>query len=320
MQISGDLFYCLGLGLVFYYFFKLLNFVSHLLFWKGYDLKSRYYENDSWAIVTGASDGIGKEFALKFASLGFNVVLIARNKEKTQKVAEEISTTYKVSTDCIICDFCQSGSEDFTKKLKNDLQKYPDIAILINNVGTGVNGFFKDSPLEEMRDVINVNCMSIVIMTKLCINHFMQRKKRSLIINLSSGTKQYPIPFVSVYGASKAFDDYLSRVIDIENGQKLDVLSFIPLFVSTLMTGYRQNFGSISTKEAVEGALKEVGYRNHTFGNWKHQILGNILDFVGFECLFKWSVKQEWLMNKVKKEFSHVKLIAKAQGREYKTD
>ena len=315
MFVSSDIFFYLGFLIVFYYFMKCLKFLFHLLFWRGPNLKSRYFDLNSWAVITGASDGIGKEFAIKLASLGFNIVLMARNKDKTSRVAQEIRDLYpSISVDCIICDFCQCGSDNFSKHIISELQKYQDIAILINNVGTGLNGFFMDSPLEELRDLINVNCMSITIMTKLLIPRFLIRPKHSLIINLSSFTRVNPLPLVSIYGASKAFDDYFSRVLDLEFSPKLDIISFSPLFVSTLMIGFRQNLGAISTKEAVEGVLNEIGYGNHTYGHWKHQILGNILGvLLSFQGVVKWGLRQEWLQKKLKKEFSKIKLIEKAQ-------
>lgn len=307
IDFSQNFFY-LGLIITLYYFLKIFRFIVHLFYQKKVDLKARYYNKNTWAIVTGASDGIGKEFSYKMASLGFNVCLMARNKDKTEKVSNDIQKLFpNVHIKCIICDFCYAGNEDFITKIKPELIELQDVGILINNVGMGLNGFFIDSSWEEMRNLINVNCMSIVLMTKLLSSHFLSRDKPSLIINLSSYAKVNPTAFLSVYGASKSFDDYFSRVMDYELSPKIDILSFTPLFVSTALTGFINKFGAISTKEAVEGVLKEIGYSNQTFGHWKHQILGVFLGYItSCENIIKFSVRNKWVLKKFKKEFESI--------------
>jgi len=317
-----SIFTILGFLFAHFYFLKFSKFLFHLIFKKKIDLKDKYYQTDSWAIITGASDGIGKEFAKKLASFGFNVCLMARNKEKTEAVASEIKhLSPNIQVASIICDFRFSETDDFHLKISSELSKFKDIAILINNVGMGLNGFFIESPWEEMRDMINVNCMSFVLLTKLLSPHFLSRGKTSLIINLSSYTRVNPTPFCSIYGATKSFDDYFSRVLDYELSEKIDILSFSPLFVSTNMTGFRKDFGAISSKEAVEGVMGEIGYKNQTYGHWKHQIMGFLLGCVlGWEGVVKWVIRKEWVQKMVKKEFYKARNAGKAFEKEEKKD
>ena len=308
MDIS-NIFYFIGFSVTLYYSLKFIHFFLHF-FSKKIDIKTRYYQKDSWAIVTGASDGIGKEFAKKFASLGFNVCLMARNKEKTDNVVKKIQfLSPNIKLQSFICDFKDAGNDDFADKMRIKLLEFEDICILVNNVGLGANAFFLDATWEDMRDMINVNCLPIVLMTKLLSNHLLLRTKPSLIINLSSFTHLYPTPFCSVYGATKAFDDYFSRVLDFELSKKIEILSFKPLFVKTPMTGYRNNFGAISTKNAVEGVLNEIGYDNKTFGHWKHQIISVLFGGVlGCETLIRWLMRNEYIRNLVRQEFHKIKL------------
>lgn len=304
----GFYFQIIGFAIFLFYLLKTTKFLVKSLFLKPANLKYLYHTPNSWALITGASDGIGKEFSIKLASLGFNVCLLARNKEKTEKVVSEIKSNFpQIEVSCIICDFRFSGTKEFLSKLKEEVSKFTDVAILVNNVGMGLNGLFIDGDIEVMRDMINVNCMSLVLMTKLLINRFLCRSKKSLIINLSSYTAVNPTPFCSIYGATKAFDDYFSRTLDLEFGNKIDSISFSPMFVSTQMTGFRENFGSISTKDAVEGFIKEIGLTNQTHGHWKHQMIGYFLAKVmSCQLIVKFLINIPFLQKKIKEEFYKV--------------
>jgi NADPH:quinone reductase-like Zn-dependent oxidoreductase len=97
------------------------------------NLKSRY--GDGWAVVTGASDGIGKAFAIELARAGFKVALVARNKDKTQEVADEIKSNFKVETKVIVYDFNKTYTEETFIELDKMMRDLGEISILVNNVG-----------------------------------------------------------------------------------------------------------------------------------------------------------------------------------------
>jgi len=100
------------------------------------NLLARY--GGGWALVTGASDGIGKAYCQELARSGFSIILMARSKDKLDEVAAEISQQYKVQTKVIVYDFSKLGTQDSAEELKNLLEsetKDMDISILVNNVG-----------------------------------------------------------------------------------------------------------------------------------------------------------------------------------------
>ena len=93
---------------------------------------------DGWAVITGASDGLGKQYAIELAKSGFNIVLIARNLAKLDQVANMLKSTYGVQTLCIVFDFSHLCTQDAVNELKSKLDLIPgEISILINNVGVG---------------------------------------------------------------------------------------------------------------------------------------------------------------------------------------
>jgi NADPH:quinone reductase-like Zn-dependent oxidoreductase len=107
--------------------------------------KTRY--GGGWAVVTGSSDGIGKQYATELAKSGLNIVLVARNQEKTQAVAKEISELYKVETKVVVYDFAKLSTEESVHELEQHLKKELDgldISILVNNVGTASFGSFHE--------------------------------------------------------------------------------------------------------------------------------------------------------------------------------
>ncbi|XP_069812086.1 very-long-chain 3-oxoacyl-CoA reductase-like, partial [Dendropsophus ebraccatus] len=169
-----------------------------------------------WAVVTGATDGIGKEYAMELARRGFNVVLISRTVEKLEKVAKEIEKQTQRKTKIFQVDFT-GGSEIYPKveKALKDL----DIGVLVNNVGMslGGTGRFLDTPdlNQRIEDIINCNVFSVLHMTRIVLPGMVQRK-RGVIINLSSAAGARPYPLVNIYSCTKVFVDFFSRSLNFE--------------------------------------------------------------------------------------------------------
>ena len=116
-----------------------------------------------WAVVTGATDGIGKAYCDEFAKSGFNIVLMARNSQKLEKVATEIQNKYKVLTKVIVYDFGKLSTLESANDLKSMLNhelKDIDISILANNVGEARVGNFHKRRTWDVMSQINVNINS----------------------------------------------------------------------------------------------------------------------------------------------------------------
>ena len=212
-----------------------------------------------WVLITGASSGIGEEFARKFASLGFNMVLVARRKEKLNIVARDLSELYKVE----IIAIKQDLSED--NFLENIIDKVGDkeIGILINNAGLGSVGEFHNVDPDHEAKMVKVNCVAPTVLT----HHFakqMIERKRGAIIFLGSLLSFQPTPYSAAYSATKAFNSFLGDSLWYElKKYNIDVLSLNPGGTDTeflrLSNKYRKGPILRTTKDVVETALKALG-------------------------------------------------------------
>ncbi|XP_069623543.1 very-long-chain 3-oxoacyl-CoA reductase-like [Ranitomeya imitator] len=236
-----------------------------------------------WAVVTGATYGIGKSYALELARRGLDVILISRSMEKLQKVASEIENETGRKTKIIQLDFT-GGSEIYPKveKALKDL----DIGVLVNNVGkiysTSEERFLDTSDIsKEIDDILNCNILSTVQMTRIVLPGMVKRKK-GLIINLSSATAAHPYPTVAMYGATKVFLDFFSRSLYTEyRSDGIIVQSVLPYLVSTNMTlNVQPNILVKNSDDYVREALNTVGYTHRTNGCLSHSIQNYFLDLI----------------------------------------
>ena len=227
----------------------------------------------SWAVVTGASEGIGKGYALELARRGLNIVIMSRSQEKLQKVADEIQEKYKREVLIISVDFTQ-GQVVYPKlaeKLK-DLE----IGVLVNNVGLShaYAQFLLEAPKQRLRDMIELNCQAMVQMTHMLLPAMVARR-RGAIINISSTSSLYPVPLLGVYSATKIFVNYFSSALLQEyRSSGIIVQNVMPNFVSTAMTKIRRNFIVPSPLAYAQSAVTTLGIQSSTFGCLPHAFIG----------------------------------------------
>lgn len=153
-------------------------------------------------LITGATGGIGSALCREFAFHGHDIVMVATNKEKLEKLAKSLEDDYKIKTYFIAKDLSKKES---TKEIFDELKnKKIDVEILCNNAGFGDFGEFLDVDLEKNLQMINVNICSLV---SLCYIFGNEMKKRGggKILNTASIGSFFPGPFMSTYYASKAF-------------------------------------------------------------------------------------------------------------------
>jgi len=242
------------------------------MFYTEGDLQSRYGAN-SWVLVTGASDGIGKEFCFQMAKRGFNIVLVAKNPEKTTEVEEEVKQRYPtIQAKTIIADFRDSAKDGFFEKIMTQV-KGLDISILVNNVGIYTNEEYHKDDLEELQNMVLVNCLPQVILTRYMIPRFLERKKKSAIINMASIAGTFPRPHAPIYSATKVFNDYLARGLR-ESYKEIDIISLRPKYITSQMTDYKKpGIDTSHPKYLIENALVNLGKRPVTSGDWKHRFI-----------------------------------------------
>src|SRR5688572_29774641 len=154
------------------------------------------------AVITGASSGIGEEFARQLASRGYDLVLVARRIDRLEKLAGTLHNVHQVD--------CVPFETDLTRPLERDRfcdALEPDKArleILVNNAGFGTHGFFHETDLKRELELINVNCAAPVHLTKRVLPWMLERR-RGFIVNVASLSAFTPGPVMAMYFASKAF-------------------------------------------------------------------------------------------------------------------
>jgi uncharacterized protein len=163
-----------------------------------------------WAIVTGASAGIGWALAERLAAGGANLVLTARRVDRLQKLAAGLSQKHGAKTEVCVADLTRpEAPEDileFTKIMGIETE------LLVNNAGFGAFGYIQEIPLEKLLEMVQVNCAAVIHLTRLFIPAMVERKHGDILIVASTASFQ-PVPFNSVYAATKAFDLLLAEGI-----------------------------------------------------------------------------------------------------------
>ncbi len=170
----------------------------------------------STALITGASSGIGKAFAEELAARETNLVLVARSEDKLNQLAKKFKEKYQVKVDVIAKDLTEPNA---AAAVFDAIQtKGLTIDLLINNAGFGSYGDFAESDRERQVKIVQLNILALVDLTHKFLPIMRQRRSGS-IINVSSITGFQPIPYLSVYAASKAFILSFSQALWAENRQ-----------------------------------------------------------------------------------------------------
>jgi short-subunit dehydrogenase len=156
-----------------------------------------------WALITGASAGIGMELAKLLAVGGANLILTARRADRLQKLASDLTTRHGVEVEVFSSDLTQHDApaqiHAFTASKKIEIE------LLINNAGFGAFGNAHEIPVETMLEMIQVNCSAVVYLTRLYLPGMVERRHGDVMIVASLAAFQ-PVPYNSVYAATKAFD------------------------------------------------------------------------------------------------------------------
>ncbi|MDH3203071.1 MAG: SDR family NAD(P)-dependent oxidoreductase [Nitrosopumilus sp.] len=150
-------------------------------------------------LITGASSGIGRATAIEFAKLGSNIVLVARKKDKLEKVADELK---KFSISTLVCQ-CDVSKKDQVKEMsKIVLEKFDTVDVLVNNAGFAIYGSVYDLTIDEIESQMETNYFGMIY----CIKNFlpsMISKKSGHIVNVASVAASFGLPGIASYCASK---------------------------------------------------------------------------------------------------------------------
>jgi short-subunit dehydrogenase len=156
-----------------------------------------------WAIVTGASAGIGWALAEQLAAGGANLVLTARRVDRLQKLAADLSLRHGVKTEVYAADLRNPSTPEGIWEFAE--RKGIETEVLVNNAGFGAFGYVQEIPVERLLEMVQVNCAAVVHLTRLFIPAMVVRRHGDILIVASTASFQ-PVPYNSVYAATKAFD------------------------------------------------------------------------------------------------------------------
>ncbi len=167
---------------------------------------------EKYAVITGASSGIGVEFAKRLSERGYRLILVARRQERLEKLAKKLKTPCEIIT-------ADLGKEEECYRLYREV-KEKDVEVLINNAGFGDCGTFLEGDLEKELNMIQVNVKAVHILTKLFLRK-MQKKNRGYVLNVASSAGLLPAgPYMATYYATKAYVTSFTQAVAQELKEK----------------------------------------------------------------------------------------------------
>ncbi len=231
-----------------------------------------------WALVTGASSGLGAEFVKQLAARGLNVALVARRAERMEALADGVERAHGVQTRVVPADLTGHNTCCLVGDQTSDLE----IGLLINNAGFGLSGAHADLDPDRVVNMTVLNCVVPVLLT----NHYlplMLKRGRGGLIFLASTAAYQATPYLGVYGATKAFNLLMGESLWKEyRARGVDCLALSPGFTRTEFTrvahikdasGFRE-----ATPDAVVSlALKKLGRKPSVI----HGLTNKMLNFTG---------------------------------------
>lgn len=207
------------------------------------------------ALITGASSGIGDQFARQLARRGYELILVARRKDRLEQLAEQVASSAHV----IECDLASEAD-----KLAGNVEKLgADVDLLVNNAGFGLRGHFLELDAEREAEMVRVNCEAVVRLTHAFVPGMVERG-RGGVITVASTAGMQPLPYETTYAASKAFAISFMEALSMElRGTGVRALVVNPGPVKTewqAVAGYDENTrsmpGMISAEQCVADALR----------------------------------------------------------------
>ncbi|CAL2042631.1 unnamed protein product [Caenorhabditis brenneri] len=252
----------------------LFNILGPYVFFQPIDLKKK--AGASWAVVTGATDGIGKSYCFELARRGFNIYLVSRTESKLVQTKKDILLKHSdVEIRYATFDFTNPSPIDY-QKLLSQLNAV-NIGILINNVGM----FFEypecihqvEGGLDTLANVAIVNILPPTLLSARILPQMVSRKA-GVIVNIGSAAGAFPMAKWSVYSASKKYVSWLTATLRKEYGdQGILFQTITPLMVATKMAGNpNTSFFCPDSDSFAKSALNTIGNSSDTTGYITHQL------------------------------------------------
>lgn len=239
------------------------------------NLKKKY---GGWALVTGASSGIGKEFVRELASQGFNMALVARSEEALKQLSQEITSKHAVETRIILADFTKEDAVQAVYDAVDDL----DIGLLIPAAGVDEMGLFLDKNYSSLQAMMQLNVDAPTQLAHM-FGKRMEKREHSGIILVASLFAYQGIPHFATYAATKAYILTLGEALTLEMKKKgIDVLTLSPGLTATpFAAGLKVNPKLLPMVAQNPRSVARIGLRN--IGNKMSVVSGFLNKFYAWE-------------------------------------
>jgi short-subunit dehydrogenase len=237
-----------------------------------------------YAVVTGASSGIGEEFARQLAAAGVDIVLVARRKDRLETLAAELSRVHGATTRIVALDLLTEGAVDELWRRVDDL----DVGMVVANAGVSATGPMLDHALAEELDVLTLDGAVPLQLAHRFGQDFAQRRRGAIVL-VSSTIAASPVPYLANYAAVKAYVLSLGRALNYElKKDGVDVLVVSP--GPTRTPGHQKagvDVGGVSVMppaQVVRTALANLGRRAHVIPG----ATNNAMDLVTHYLMPRW--------------------------------
>ena len=213
------------------------------------------------ALITGASSGIGREFALLFAMHRYNLVIVARSEDALSALADQLRTRYGITVFVIVEDLSCNGAAE--RVHANVMQKGIEVDVLINNAGFGDYGALTEADPQKTSQMMQLNMVTLTELTKLFLSE-MKARSDGKILNVASTAAFQPGPYMAVYFATKAYVLSFSEALHAElDGSGVSVTTLCP---GPTRTGFEdraseRGIGFFTSGTMQADDVARIGYR-----------------------------------------------------------
>jgi len=238
------------------------------------------------ALITGASRGIGESYARRLAARGYALHVVARDAERLARVAGEIRAAHGVAVEEIVLDLAQvDGAERLYADVRR--RRTEPVDLLVNNAGFGLYGEFADMPLPRIQEMLVLHLLTVTKLVRLFLPEMRERRKGA-IINVASVAGLLPLPYLTLYAATKAFMVSLGAGLDVEaRKQGVVIQTCCPGrtatdFHATAGIKYHWAPGDQQTADEVVDESLAAWERGQSFvvTGWRNRLLNRVQKFV----------------------------------------
>jgi len=234
------------------------------------DFRSRY---GPWALITGASAGLGLAYARALAQRGLDLILVARRLDRLEEIADELRAC-SIQVRVLSLDLT---AKDAPQAIAEEIATRP-VGLFVNNAGFGFFGPFLEQSDASMRSMVRLNCEVPTLLSKLVLPQMAERGQGGMLL-LASAAGYQPTPWMSAYGATKGYDLLLGEALAVEmSASNVDVLVVSPGHTRTEfheiagVTGAIAG-GSATPESVVEESLAKLGRKISFVHGWHNSFL-----------------------------------------------